>query len=187
MAAVFTGIIGGAGELGDRAGVAGGRWDEPTQANVWGTLFDGGETAGLDEVGIGSVEMFCRAHVGIIMRGEEGVPRRSPGSRSVDPDSGNVWYPLATKVSASDETPSLGSMSTRQWPVRAGTPEGWTKLTRTRNGVDENEIACTPASSRWEVSVVGRWSLMKVERSLVRGTERECSSTRSAQHTVHGT
>ena len=156
VAAVVAEINVGAGEVGHRAETAEVRWDEPTQANAWGTRFDGGETAGLNEVGIGSVEMSCRAHVGIIMRREEGVPRSSPGSRSVDPDSGNVWYPLATKVSVSDEAPSLGSMSTRQWPVRAGTPEERTKLTGTRNSVGESEIACTPANSRWEMSAVGR-------------------------------
>ena len=42
-----------------------------------------------------------------------------------------------------------------------------------RNGVDESEIVCTPANSRWKVSAVGRLSLMKVERPSVRETERE--------------
>ena len=64
-------------------------------------------------------------------------------------------------------------MSARQWLVRAGTPEGRTKMTGTRNGVDENKIACTPAYSRWKVSVVGRLSRVTVGGALVRGTKRK--------------
>ena len=153
---------------GDGVKTAGGRWDEPTQANTRGDRLDYGETAGLDEVRSGSVVMFCRVHVGIFMRGVEGAPRRS-----VDPESGIVWCPLATKISVSDEPPSRGGMSARQWPVRAEPPEGRTKLTGIRNGVDESGIACTPAYSRWKVSVVGRLSLVKVGGPSVRGTERE--------------
>ena len=50
-------------------------------------------------LGNGSVLMSCRADVGSCMRGEEEVPRRSLSSRSVNPESGIVWYPLATKTS----------------------------------------------------------------------------------------
>ena len=49
-------------------------------------------------VGSGSVVMSSRADIGICMRGEEEVPRRSPGSRSVGPEIGIVWYLLATKL-----------------------------------------------------------------------------------------
>ena len=105
-------------------------------SNARGNRLDYGKTAGLDEAGSGSVVMFCRAHVGIIVRGEERVPRRSPGSRSVDPGRRIVRYPLATMISVSDETPSRWSMSTRQWPVRVGKPEERTKLTGTWIGVD---------------------------------------------------
>ena len=59
--------------------------------------------------------------------------------------------------------------------MRAGTPEERIKLTGARDGVDKSEIACTLANSRWKVSVVGRFSLRKVERPWVRGTERESS------------
>ena len=97
MAAVIAKIVVGAGERGDRVEAAEGR-HEPPQANARGERLNCGETAGLDEVGSGSVVMYCRAHVGIFTRGEEGVPRRSPGSKSMDPESGIVWYPLATKV-----------------------------------------------------------------------------------------
>ena len=61
-------------------------------------------------VGSGSVVVSCRAEVEICMRGEEEVPRRSPGSSLVDPEGGIVWYPLATRISVSEETPSRGSM-----------------------------------------------------------------------------
>ena len=63
-------------------------------------------------VGSGSVVMSCRAEVGISMKGEEEVPRKSPGSSSMDPESGIVWYPLATKIAVSEDTSSRGSMST---------------------------------------------------------------------------
>ena len=56
--------------------------------------------------------------------------------------------------------------------MRAGTPKERTKLTGTRDGVDESEIVCTPVNSRWKVSVVDRLSLMKVESPSVLGTER---------------
>ena len=54
--------------------------------------------------------------------------------------------------------------------MKAGTPEERTKLTGTRDGVNESDIACTPANWRW-VSAVGWLSLAKVERPSVRGTE----------------
>ena len=43
-------------------------------------VLDFTETAGLNEVGSGSVVMSWRAHVEIAMTGEDGVPSRSPGS-----------------------------------------------------------------------------------------------------------
>ena len=75
------------------------------------------------------------------MRGEGEFPRRSTGSRSVKPKSGMLCRPSVTKTSVSEERLSRGSMSTKYWPVRAGTPEERTKLTGTRDGVDESEIA----------------------------------------------
>ena len=47
--------------------------------------------------------MSCKTDIGTCMRENEEVPRRSPGSRSVDPNSGGFWYPLATKISVSEE------------------------------------------------------------------------------------
>ena len=73
MAAVVTKIVVGAGERGDGLEAAGGRWDEPTQANARGDRLDCGETAGLDEAGSGSVVMPCRAHVGMFTRGPKKV------------------------------------------------------------------------------------------------------------------
>ena len=164
----------GNGGMGSKQLEAGGM-SPPKPMHSRGERLDCGETAGLDDVGSGSVVMSSRAHVGICLKGQEGVPRRSPGSRSVDHESGIVWYLLATKISVSEETPSWGSMSTRRWPVKAETPEGRTELTGTRNGVDDDKISCTPANSRWKVSVVGRLKLMKVEGPSVRGAERESS------------
>ena len=113
MAVVVAEIVVGEGERGNGVEAAGGRWDKPIQANARGERLDYGETADLDEVGSGSLVLSCRAHAIICMRGEEGVPRRSPGSRSADPESRIVWYPLATKISVPDEAPSRGSMLTR--------------------------------------------------------------------------
>ena len=121
MAAVVTDIVVGAGERGDGLEAVWGRWDDPTQANSRGDRLDCGETTGLDEAGSSFVVMSCRAHIGTFMRGE-GVLGRSPGSMSVDPESGIVCYPMATKIWISNETPSRGSMSTRPWPATAGTP-----------------------------------------------------------------
>ena len=78
---------------------------------------------------------------GIWMTGEGEVPRRSPASRSVKTQSGILCRPSVTKISVSDERPSRGSKSTKYGPERAGTPEEPTKLTGTRDGVDESEIA----------------------------------------------
>ena len=124
-------------------------------------------------VGRGCVLMSCSVDVGIGMRGEKLVPRRSPGSMSVDPEGGIVWYLFATNISVSEESPWRGSMSTRWRPARANTPEEQTKLTGTRDGVDERDIARTPANSTWKVWVVGRLSLLNVERPSVRVTKRE--------------
>ena len=71
MGAEFAEIVVGAGERGDGVGVAGGGWDEPTQANARGERLDCSETAGLDEedadgvrvgeaVGSGAVEVGSR-------------------------------------------------------------------------------------------------------------------------------
>ena len=90
MAAVVTGFVVGAGERGVGLEADEGRLHEPNQANARGDRLDCGKTADLDEAGSGSVVMSCRAHVGIFMRGEEGVSKRSPGSRSVNPKSGIV-------------------------------------------------------------------------------------------------
>ena len=48
-------------------------------------------------VGIGFVVSSIMTEFIICMIGEE-VPRGSCGSRSVDAESGIVWYPLAKKV-----------------------------------------------------------------------------------------
>lgn len=64
-------------------------------------------------VGSGFVVMPCTADVGIFMWGEEEVPRRALGSRSVNSETGIGWYPWATKISVPEKTPSRGSMSTR--------------------------------------------------------------------------
>ena len=103
MAAEFPEIVVGAGEWEDGVKAAGGRWDEPTQANARGERLDCSETAGLNEVdaaGVGAGEVFgsgavevgnrLRADDGICMRGEEEAPTRLPSSRSVDPESGIV-------------------------------------------------------------------------------------------------
>ena len=108
------------------------------------------------EVKKGSVVKSRRADVGICIMGKKEVPRRSPGSRSVNLASGVVWWPSATKILVSELTPSGGSMSTRWWPVRAGIPEGRTKLTGTRDGVDESKNARTRAKFRWNVSFIDR-------------------------------
>ena len=83
--------------------------------------------------GSGSVGGSCRVDVRICMSGEEQVPRMAPGNRI-------VWKPSVTMISASEESPSRGNMSTRLWPVRAGTPEERTKLTGMRDGVGDSEI-----------------------------------------------
>ena len=105
-------------------------------------------------VSSGSVVMSCMADVEICMRGEKEVPRRSPGSSLVDTESGVVWYSLETKISVSEETPSRGSMSTRERPVRAGTPDERTKLTRTRVGV----VGKSVTSGERETVLMRPWS-----------------------------
>ena len=61
---------------GDGVETAGGRWDEPTQANVRGRRLDGGETAGLDEVDADGVRIdeavgSCAVEVGSRLREAE--------------------------------------------------------------------------------------------------------------------
>ena len=73
MAVVVAEIVGGRGERGKGVKPAGGRWDEPTQANARGERFDGGETAGLDDVdagcvGAGEAVAFCAVEVGSRLR-----------------------------------------------------------------------------------------------------------------------
>ena len=91
VAAIVAEIVFGVWERGDGPGAAGGRWCDPTQANARGERLECSETAGLDEAGSGSVVMSCTVDVGVCMKGEEEVPRRSPGSSSVNPESGVVW------------------------------------------------------------------------------------------------
>ena len=50
MAAIVSEIVVYAGEQGGGVGAAGGRWDEPTQANARGERLDCSETVGLGEV-----------------------------------------------------------------------------------------------------------------------------------------
>ena len=72
--------------------------------------------------------------------GEEGIPRRSPGSRSLEPDRGIVLYPSETKISVSARKSSRGSMFTMQFPVNAGAPDRRTRLTSTSVGMSESEM-----------------------------------------------
>ena len=76
MAAVVAEIVVGAGERGDGIETAGGRWDEPTQANGRGERLDCGETAGLDEVdadGVGADEAVGSSAVEVGSRLREAV------------------------------------------------------------------------------------------------------------------
>ena len=87
--------------------------------------------------------------------------RRSPGSISVKPESGMLCRPSVTKISVSEERPSRGSISTKYLTVRVGTPEKRTKLTGTRDGVDERDRVIT---GELEVEDVGCWSVVMDER-----------------------
>ena len=73
MSAVVAEIVVGAGQRGAGVETAGGRWDEPTQANARGERLDDGKTAGLDEVdadGVGAGEAVgsCAVKVGSRLR-----------------------------------------------------------------------------------------------------------------------
>ena len=58
----------------------------------------------------GSKEGRPRVASGTCTSGEREVPRRSPGSRSVEPDKGIVWCPSETKITVSGRRSPRGRM-----------------------------------------------------------------------------
>ena len=68
---------------------------------------------GAERDGGGSREGSTRVEIGTHTNGKEEVPRRSPGSSSMEPENGMVGCPSGIKITVSEGGSSRGSMMTR--------------------------------------------------------------------------